>query len=268
MTAAIANGEIRVVKSTKVGENKPSTSIVWQGTNITELSKAYPPSDILFADELGHSEIDGGHIRMDYSFEKFEDGQWIEIDDPRVRLDPTLTARERAIDKENRDAFPGDYGLADDEDDQYHCPNCQDQGCELCDPDFSEQKVEDSTPPNGWCIDCRSKPALEPNGLCTECQDYWKRYDEDNASEEDPEPEQVVCSICKKSPAGIFGYCDPCADDRERICPWCNRHHGDTPLGQGDPCRECDSLIFGRQSASNKWLHHLRRFMRFLTKRK
>jgi hypothetical protein len=117
------------------------------------LSKQYPPSEIFGADPLGHSEIEGGHIRFDYKFERLVEGEWQEIDDPRVRLTP-MTALEREIDAENRRLFPGDFEQEGDyEDYGYNCEDCQDRGCEQCMPEF----VEDDPEP---CQKCGMDPCF------------------------------------------------------------------------------------------------------------
>lgn len=115
----MAGGIVRVVKTMHVG-SKTEESVIWEGSDTIALSKQYPPSEIFGADELGHNEIEGGHIRWDHHFEEMThwDGvnsEWVKIVDPRKRITP-MTATERAIDAENRRDFPGDYMTADDED--------------------------------------------------------------------------------------------------------------------------------------------------------
>lgn len=84
-------------------------TVEWSGTDINELSRLYPPSNVFGADPLGRSEIEDGLIRYSYRFERqSEDGSWVVIDDPRRRLTPT-TEFERAADAENRRDFPGDF---------------------------------------------------------------------------------------------------------------------------------------------------------------
>lgn len=110
--------EYRVIRTTKTGfgNQNAETSRVWQGSDVAALSTQYPPSEIMGADPLGHSEIEDGFVRTDYHFEKLVDGSWERCSDPRVRLTPPTTL-ERAIDAENRRDFPGDYITDDEEDD-------------------------------------------------------------------------------------------------------------------------------------------------------
>lgn len=99
-------------------------TIKWSGTDLDVLSIQYPPSQIMFADPLGHSEIEDGLIRYDYRFERqCEDGSWEKISDPRRRLTP-ITDHERAIDAENRRRFPGDHSFYVGEDCQCGQPDC------------------------------------------------------------------------------------------------------------------------------------------------
>ena len=137
----------RVVRTTKVGfgeDAELSQDSVWQGADTKVLSKMYPPSEIFGADELGHSEIEGGHIRFDYTFEQLVEGKWHRIDDPRVRLTP-VTDLEREIDAENRRLFPGDFEQ-DDPDDYndfygYYCDTCHNHGCSECEPEEVPEPV-------------------------------------------------------------------------------------------------------------------------------
>lgn len=99
----------RVVKITTIGDKEFKRKVFWQGSDIQWLSRKYPPSKIFGADELGHHEIESGHIRWSYAFHKFENGQWIVCEDPRVQLQQGLTELERAIDEENRRLYPGDF---------------------------------------------------------------------------------------------------------------------------------------------------------------
>ncbi len=107
---------IRVVKTTVndfgphngTGARTVSEDVVWQGSDISELSRTHPPSKILFADPLGRSEIEDGLIRFTHRFEEMQDGEWELIEDPRVRLTP-MTEGEIEQDAENRRLFPGDF---------------------------------------------------------------------------------------------------------------------------------------------------------------
>jgi hypothetical protein len=133
------NGQItlRVIKITESdfvapGVQKPEVTeqTVWEGNDVRELSRQFPPSNIEGADELGHHEIESGFIRFDHRFERLQGGRWAKISDPRVRLDPALSEAEEAIDAENRRLFPGDFLRPEDEyDPDDHMP------------DFSEDEV-------------------------------------------------------------------------------------------------------------------------------
>ncbi len=139
--STVAATSYRVIKTTTVGFGEDavhSQEVVWQGTDNKVLSKQYPPTEIFGADPLGHSEIEGGHIRFDYCFEQLVGSEWQVIDDPRVRL-TAMTALEREIDAENRRLFPGDFEQEDlyrdfDNPFGYDCELCHDAGCSHCDP--------------------------------------------------------------------------------------------------------------------------------------
>lgn len=93
------------------------TSTFWEGTDVGQLSRSYPPSHVFGADQLAHREMEDGCIRYDYTFQhQTEDGSWEDCSDPRRRTTP-MTALERAIDAENRRLFPGDFETDDDPDD-------------------------------------------------------------------------------------------------------------------------------------------------------
>lgn len=167
--AMTANYRVIAVLTNDVGvhnyghASQVEETIMWSGTDVDELSRQYPPSDIFGADPLGHSEIEDGLIRYDYRFEwQSGDGSWEQIDDPRRRITP-MTNLELAIDAENRRLFPGDFGLADDDQDEYDeyycrnccdagcdkcydCLDCRDHGCEQCDPEPEEIEREELYP--------------------------------------------------------------------------------------------------------------------------
>lgn len=98
---------------------RTSEAVKWEGDNIADLSLLYPR--VLSTDPLGHSEIEDGLIRFDHRFEQLLDGEWVQIDDPRVLSNLVHRARERAIDEENRRLFTGDYF---DEEDGTLCGIC------------------------------------------------------------------------------------------------------------------------------------------------
>ncbi len=104
----------RIVQVTKndfaPGDTKVTSSVVWEGTDIRELSMKHPPSQVFGADDLGHHEIEDGFVRWDSHFEKLVNEQWVRCDDPRIRgLNREFADLEDAIDEENRRMFPGDY---------------------------------------------------------------------------------------------------------------------------------------------------------------
>jgi hypothetical protein len=102
---------IRVVATTTTGFVDPNVEshVKWQGTNIDELSRNFPPSEIFGADPLEQKEIEDGFIITRFTFERqMPNGEWEEIDDPRRRI-TRMTQLERAIDEENRRLYPGDY---------------------------------------------------------------------------------------------------------------------------------------------------------------
>ena len=148
----------RVVCEQTVGNAKSTTSTVWQGETIEELSLRYPPSEIFGADKL--DQFTCSDLVKNYQFEQFTAGEWVVIDDPRVRLTPE-TEFERLIDAENRRLYPGDYIDEDDEYDYSYgdvdeesvsCDSCgEDHYYDPCDVDkidLSKLKVVDV------CDDC------------------------------------------------------------------------------------------------------------------
>lgn len=112
----------RVVRKTTNdlgGETTVTTKVVWTGTDLDELSRQFPPSNIFSADDLGHHEIEDGWIRWDHTFEKraSESEEWQKIKDPRRRLDPQMSDYEAAIYEEHLRHFPGD---CEDDYDEYY----------------------------------------------------------------------------------------------------------------------------------------------------
>lgn len=86
-----------------------SEKIIWEGKDLVELSKKYPPSKIFRANPFCHKEFEDGYIVEDYHFEKLEGGEWVKISDPRKRIDERLTQHEIETERENRRMFPGDH---------------------------------------------------------------------------------------------------------------------------------------------------------------
>lgn len=232
-----ATATLRVRKTLYVGSAAPQTTTFWEGSDIAELSKAYPPSQVLFADPLGHSELEGGHIRTDYTFERYVNGMWIEIDDPRVRLTP-LTATEMAIDAINRHQFPGDYLDEEEEFDPYGddldphpgydesdyviCRVCDDEGCALCNPSW----LDENSPEPIFCTNCNDHGC----DLCA--------------------PDEDFCINCRRpfySHQLTNEICAGCTSELQRVCASCGHHHGDTQLKQGDLCRNCERMYFWQQ---------------------
>lgn len=75
----------RVVATTTTGfvDPKIGTTVKWEGIDTDELSLAYPPSDILFADPFDQKELEDGFIITRFTFEQqLADGSWEQIDDP------------------------------------------------------------------------------------------------------------------------------------------------------------------------------------------
>jgi hypothetical protein len=208
--------QYRVIGTTTTGfvDPKIDTFVKWEGTDTDELSREYPPSDIMFADPLDQKELEGGFIITRFTFEQqLEDGSWEQIDDPRRRLTP-VTAYERAIDAENRRLFPGDYITDDDTDEyddydvpdysydeqeHYNCVDCHDHGSAVCDPQgicsgcgyYAPQELDEAglcTPcqqdaieaAKPHCADCTNlltTPKEVTDQLCTACRNYWKMAD-------------------------------------------------------------------------------------------
>lgn len=209
--------ELCVIVTTTIGDTSTS-SIKWAGTDAKTLSYEHPPSDIMFADPLGHSEIEGGHIRSDYDFyERQADGSWQEISDPRVRLTP-ITEYERAIDAENRRDFPGDYidecgycgsdpCVCEDDEDRYRvdCATCDDHGCALSDPN--------------WCADCDNHGCATcmPDYVCKGCgmcvDPHHESLDKDSGL-----CQECMIPIC-------FDNCSEFADGEDGLCSGCREHY-------------------------------------------
>lgn len=123
----------------QTGPTQIDESVFWTGDSIEELSRAFPPSKVFGADRLGHTEIEDGLIRFDYRFEQEVDGEWVQIDDPRVRLNSALTEIEKAQDAENRRLYPGDFITEDGSCD--HCGSYHDPGC--CNASFYSAREEE-----------------------------------------------------------------------------------------------------------------------------
>jgi hypothetical protein len=121
-------GKYRVLKVTSnhFGEFNHGTdperseSELWSGSDTSELSRRFPPSEVFGADPLGHSEIEDGLIRFDHEFQELREGEWVTIADPRVRQQQGMTVLEREQDAENRRLYPGDFIEDDDDDWDYY----------------------------------------------------------------------------------------------------------------------------------------------------
>ena len=215
--------------------SKVDETIKWSGTDLDELNRQCPPSEIWGADSLGHSEIEDGLIRYDYRFERqSDDGSWEEIDDPRRRITP-VTEYERAIDEENRRLFPGDYitecstcGYDDcqcQDDHGYDCDNCRDAGCSRCDYEYPES-----------CSDCArwfEVELLSKEGLCTDCENYRI---------EEAKPRCADCdSVTVAAHGDVCSHCQEWRDEEAKPrCCACSQVHTDPTLEDGDICTECD----------------------------
>lgn len=94
----------------------PTTLVIWEGTDLDELSTKFPKSNVKGADSLGHASIEDGYIHWNCHFEKQVDGgDWMGISDPRHRVySKEQEDLEAEIDAENRRNFPGDYLEEDD----------------------------------------------------------------------------------------------------------------------------------------------------------
>lgn len=97
---------------------------VFEGS-LEELDTRFPKSRITGADPFSHKEIEDGCIRWDFYFYKSSDGlNWEECDDPRASNSARpLTDLERAIERENRTMFPGDFAEDDHFGDDDFDPN-------------------------------------------------------------------------------------------------------------------------------------------------
>jgi hypothetical protein len=210
----------RVLATTTVGfvDPKVDTIVKWEGADTDELSREYPPSDIMFADPFDQKEIEDGFIITRFTFEhQLADGSWEQIDDPRRRLTP-ITAYERAIDAENRRLFPGDY-ITEDEcgcgqqgcpdcdpnDHSVDCTSCNDYGCAKCDPNWCaicDNHGCASCDPSGICKGCNQYMAdvdtLDKDGHCASCAYYASlRYCNDCEGELNDDNEGNLCTTCK-----------------------------------------------------------------------
>ncbi|NQV12000.1 hypothetical protein HQ524_01425 [Candidatus Uhrbacteria bacterium] len=134
----------RVIKIETFNEVKGEDKVLWVGSDLDELNRKHPRSQIMGADSLGQSEIDGGMIRTDFRFESSKDGEnWTSCPDPRrVRGRGEMTELEHAIDEENRARFAGDF--VDDEE-VWDLEDEEEGGHWFEDPDVEEFDEEDAT---------------------------------------------------------------------------------------------------------------------------
>lgn len=236
----------RVVATTTTGfvDPKIDTTVKWEGTDTDELSREYPPSDIMFADPLDQKEIEDGFIITRFTFEQqLADGSWEQIDDPRRRLTP-MTDYERAIDEENRRLFPGDYitecqdcGYDDCQCDDYsvNCTSCDDHGCAKCDPNWCRACVNNgcaTCDPGGVCKGCKRYMAdvetLDENGQCSDCAYY--------------------ASLCRKcghdQSDGDDHLCSTCRSNNEwEAAPKCDNCYNAVVAKEGDNCQSCQEFL-------------------------
>ncbi len=209
----------RVLATTTIGFVGPKvdTSVKWEGTDTDELSREYPPSDIMFADPFDQKEIEGGFIITRFTFEQqLADGSWEKIDDPRRRITP-MTAFERVIDAENRRDYPGDYitecdqcGYDDCRCDDYsvNCTSCDDYGCAKCD--------------TNWCTNCDNQgcATCDPAGICSSCKNYcdqqYDSLDKDSGLCQSCEYNVSLCAQCQdKQFDGDDHICSKCRSENE-----------------------------------------------------
>jgi hypothetical protein len=238
----------RVIATTTIGfvDPKVDTTVKWEGSDTDELSREFPPSDIMFADPFDQKEIEDGFIITRFTFErKLADGSWENIDDPRRRLTP-ITAYERAIDEENRRLFPGDYITecqdcgCDDcqcEDNSYRCNNCGDYGCAKCDPNWCTSCDNHgcaSCDPTGICKDCSQYMAdvdtLDKDGRCNNCAYYASlRYCDDCVGELNDDNEGNLCANCEfyRTHPVCFDNCSEYADGDDGLCSGCREYYVD-----------------------------------------
>jgi hypothetical protein len=264
----------RVIAVTIIGDSNKEL-LKWEGTDIDQLSMEYPPSEILFADPLGHSEIEGGYIRTDYRFERqLEDCSWEEIDDPRRRLTP-VTDFERAIDAENRRLFPGDYGLADDDDcgcrqrgcpvcdpedfDDFSsgpdCTNCDDHGCATCQP-YDVCRICKTFLP-GYLIDgvCQGCEWEASRRFCIDCNNELQEAEKGDLCANCEFDRKTKCSDCQYNlPNGADGLCSICREyNATPFCIDCKEPHTDPTKVDGDLCETCDTYWTKFYNSYDAW---------------
>ena len=99
--------KIRVVEIFTGGFVSPTVTekVIWEGTSVEELSRDYTPSTESSCDKLKSYEAENGLLRCDFKYKHIENGEWVEIDDPRVRNTPP-TAREQRLIDERRRRYP------------------------------------------------------------------------------------------------------------------------------------------------------------------
>jgi hypothetical protein len=243
MSTQTATVVTRVIKTLIVGETS-QVSIFWEGTNIEALSRQFPPSTVLFADQLGiRLDLDGGLVRTYFRFEQqATDGSWYEIDDPRVRVTP-MTSMERAIDDDNRRQFPGDFitvdcercgdhGCPECDTEKFYCDNCRDYGCMACEPHrYTPEKT------CGYCSRYFPEDELNSNGDCSQCESYRI---------EDAQPR---CSTCYVAVEQNGQTCPSC----KAACIACNQSVSDRKLKSGEICMSCE-LYYARWNISNSFV--------------
>ncbi len=232
----------RVIATTTIGfvDPKVDTIVKWEGTDTDELSREYPPSDIMFADPLDQKEIEDGFIITRFAFEQqLTDGSWEQIDDPRRRLTP-ITTYERAIDEENRRLYPGDYitecqdcGYDDCrcDDNSVDCTACNDNGCAKCDPD--------------WCTACDNNGCAkcDPGNVCPSCKHYV--YGESlsigSGLCQNCEINERLCTQCGyNSHNGEDRLCGSCRSDNEwEAALKCSNCYNAVVAQEGDNCPAC-----------------------------
>jgi hypothetical protein len=256
----------RVLATTTIGfvDPKVDTTVKWEGTDTDELSREFPPSDIMFADPFDQKEIEDGFIITRFTFEQqLTDGSWENIDDPRRRLTP-MTDYERAIDAENRRDFPGDYitycedcGYDDCRCDDYRveCTSCNDYGCVKCEPDRCWDCDDHGCAkcdPQGVCTSCKhyDDRTDKVSGLCQNCAYYASlRYCEDCRDELNDSEEGNLCAHCEhyRSLPICSDNCHEFADGDDGLCSGCRYYYAtkcsdcgdDLPDGDDGLCTSC-----------------------------
>ena len=272
MNSTLTATRYRVLATTTIGFVDPNVDVTvkWEGTDIDQLSRAFPPSDVFGADDLFQKEIEDGFIITRFTFERsLADDIWEETKDPRRRLTP-ITAYERAIDEENRRLYPGDYitecqDCGYDEcrcrDNEVNCTTCDDHGCAKCDPNWCKACDNDGCAicePMLVCPGCKQYDPYgsfgKDSGLCQSCMYAASlKYCHQCQGELDTTNEIILCKSCEYYllikcsecdsylPDGNDGLCALCRKYLATpYCPNCSMPHTDPNKSNDDMCQQCE----------------------------